>query len=211
VRIIDFLKRPRAFLLGVVLLYSSSVSGQVSVQDTSIFNRYNAERLTHSRNGMIALGSWGIGNMIVGGIGMATTSMGSEANIFHQVNIYWNVVNVAIAIPGYFGVKKGFRKSFTVSETFEQQRKQETVYLLNFGLDLGYIGTGVFLREFGNRYTGTPRNVLKGSGSSVIMQGGFLMLYDLTMWIVHRAHWKKNKTEIWERIELGGTSIRYHF
>lgn len=198
-------------MLVAVLFFSSSLYGQVSVQDTSIFSRYNAERLTHSKNGMIALGSWGVGNMIAGGIGMATTPLGSEANIFHQVNIYWNVVNVAIAIPGHFGTRKGFRKTFTVPQTFEEQRKQEMVYLLNFGLDLGYIGTGVFLRVLGNRYSGTPRDVLKGSGNSIVMQGGFLMLYDLTMWFVHRAHWKKNKAEIWERIELGGTSIRYNF
>lgn len=205
------LKRPQALILGAALFFSISVRGQVSVKDTSIFNRYNAERLTHSKNGMVALGSWGVGNMIVGGIGMAVTPWGSEANIFHQVNIYWNVVNVAIAIPGYFGTRKGFRRSYTVPKTFEEQRKQEMVYLLNFGLDLGYIGTGIFLREFGNRYTGTPRDVLKGSGSSIILQGGFLMLYDLTMWIVHRAHWKKNRAEIWQHIELGGTSIRYNF
>ena len=149
--------------------------------------------------------------MIAGGIGVATTPLGSEANVFHQVNIYWNVVNVAIAIPGYLGAKKGMRKEYTVPQTFDEQRKQEFAYVLNFGLDLGYIGTGVFLREFGNRFTGTPGEVLKGSGSSIIMQGGFLLLYDLTMWVLHRRHWNKNKAALWNRIELGGTSVRYRF
>lgn len=197
-------------MLGAIFF---SLVGSLKAQqaDTSLFHQYNQERLVHSRNGMIALGSWGIGNMIAGGVGMATTPLGSEANVFHQVNIYWNVVNVAIAVPGYLGAKKGMRKKYTVPQTFDEQRKLEFVYVLNFGLDLGYIGTGVFLREFGNRFSGTPRDVLKGSGSSIMMQGGFLLLYDLTMWIIHRQHWNKNKTALWNRIELGGTSVRYRF
>ena len=53
---------------------------------------------------MLILGSWAVGNMIWGGIG-ASQSMG-ENKAFHQMNLYWNSVNLIIAGLGYWQATK---------------------------------------------------------------------------------------------------------
>lgn len=192
----------------VILLLLSAL--YTAAQENEVFKRYNSELNTHSRNGMIALGSWAIGNMIVGTAGALTAPKGSQEFYFHQMNAYWNVVNLGIAIPAYLGARKRLKKEYDIPGTFKLQRKQETLYAINIGADALYIGSGVFLQEFGNRYQPKLDNLMKGIGYSLIMQGGFLMVFDAVMLIVHKHHWKKNEKKIWEQLEFNGTSIKWN-
>ncbi|MDB4678107.1 hypothetical protein OAE93_00095 [bacterium] len=45
------------FILGIAIL---TIAFQSVAQNIDLFNQYNRELNTHSRNGMIALGSWSI-------------------------------------------------------------------------------------------------------------------------------------------------------
>lgn len=196
-------------LLFVLALLSTVFFAQA--QDMEVFNRYNRELNTHSRNGMIALGSWGAGNIIAGTAGMLTTDRGSMMFNFHLMNTAWNAVNIGIAIPGYLGARKRLKKEYDIPGSFKLQRQQETVYLINAGLDVLYISSGVFLQEYGNRFNNDRvRNSFQGMGYSLIMQGGFLLLFDAVMFGVHKSHWNKNRSEIWEQLEFNGTSIKWN-
>ncbi len=184
---------------------------QSQAQDMEIFNQYSRELNTHSRNGMIALGSWGVGNIIVGTAGALTTEKGSMMFSFHLMNATWNVVNLGIALPAYFGARKRLNKEYDIPGTFKLQRQQETLYAINMAADVLYVGSGFFLQEFGNRYSNTNvRNSFKGMGYSLISQGGFLLLFDAVMFGVHKSHWKKNEQKIWEQLEFNGTSIKWN-
>ena len=184
---------------------------QAQAQDMKVFNQYNFELNTHSRNGMIALGSWGIGNIIVGTAGALTTDKGSTMFSFHLMNASWNVVNLGIALPAYFGARNRLKKEYDIPGTFKLQRKQETLYAINMAADVLYIGSGVFLQEFGNRYAKKEvRDSFKGMGYSLIVQGGFLLLFDAVMFGVHKSHWSKNNQKIWEQLEFNGTSIKWN-
>lgn len=192
-----------------LLLITTSLSSQA--QDMEVFNKYNKELNMHSRNGMIALGSWGVGNMIVGTAGMLTTDRGSMMFNFHLMNTAWSVVNVGIAIPAYLGARKRLKKEYDIPGSFKFQRQQETVYGINMAADVLYIGSGVFMQEFANRFDNQRvQNSFKGMGYSLIMQGGFLLLFDAVMFGVHKSHWNKNRAKIWEQLEFNGTSIKWN-
>lgn len=184
---------------------------QAKAQDMEVFNQYNRELNTHSRNGMIALGSWGVGNIIAGTAGALTTEKGSMMYSFHLMNASWNVVNLGIALPAYFGARKRLNKQYDIPGSFKLQRQQETLYAINMAADVLYVGSGVFLQEFGNRYNNpNVRDSFKGMGYSLIMQGGFLLFFDAAMLLVHKTHWKKNEQKIWEQLEFNGTSIKWN-
>ncbi len=192
-----------------LFFFSFYLSAQA--QDMEVFHQYNRELNTHSRNGMIALGSWATGNLIAGTAGALTTKPGSMMFSFHLMNASWNVVNLGIALPAYFGARKRLKKEYDIPGTFKLQRQQETLYLMNAGLDVLYVGSGVFLQEFGNRYSNqNVKNSFKGMGYSLIMQGGFLLIFDAVMFGVHKSHWNKNRSKIWEQLEFNGTSIKWN-
>lgn len=188
-------------------LFLLSLSYSALAQDMTLIDGYNRERNAITRTNMLVLGGWGLGNMVGGLAGVLTTPKGSEANYFHQMNIYWNVVNVGIAIPSFIAARKRMKKSYDISTTFSEQRKIETTYLINFGLDFVYIGTGAWMQEFGNGRPQNQRALLKGMGNSIMAQGAFLMLFDLTSYIIHKKHWNRNRSKIFGQMEFQGNSI----
>ncbi len=66
----------------------------------------------------------------------------------------------------------------------------ERTFLINGGIDFVYIGTGIYLKSRGNKRDDLK---LKGYGSSVIMQGIFLLFFDATMYKLQRANGYKMK------------------
>lgn len=185
-----------------ILLSTAAVA-----QDMSVFDTYNRERNAITRTNMLVLGGWGVGNIADGVAGMLTTPWGSEANYFHQMNAYWNVVNVAIAVPGFLGARKRMGRSYDIPATFKEQHKMETSYLINMGLDVAYIGTGLWMQEFGNGRPQKQAALLKGMGNSIMMQGGFLLLFDIASFAIHRTHWNRNRKGIFGQMQFNGASI----
>lgn len=150
--------------------------------------QFNKDRTQIDKGLMIGLGSWATSNFIVSGIGWATVPK-SEAYYFHQMNVLWNTVNLGLAIPGYFKAKNDNR-ALTLNETKKIQRKTENIFLLNTGLDVVYISSGFLLRNSAQSNL-SQKNRLNGFGSSLILQGGFLFLFDLTAYAIHKYHANK--------------------
>ncbi|MEO8069739.1 MAG: hypothetical protein ABI599_18730 [Flavobacteriales bacterium] len=194
-------------------LLSLSVLGVFAskAQDLALYDNYNTERERITANSMLVLGGWAIGNMAVGAFGALTTPAGTEANYFHQMNIYWNVVNLGIALPAYVGARKHRDRPLSIAGTFDKQRSVENIYLINVALDVAYTGAGSWMRESGNDFEGKRGEVLSGFGNSLMLQGGFLLVYDLINYTVHTQHWKKHRGKLWEQLQFNGTSIQYTF
>jgi hypothetical protein len=149
--------------------------------------QFNDEKSRIDQGLMLGLGSWAVSNFVASGIGWATVPEG-EAHYFHQMNVLWNTVNLGLAIPGYLKAKNTAQPS-TLTETMQLQRKTENIFLMNTGLDVVYMGSGLLLR------TMAAKNVDKqaqfnGYGNSLLMQGGFLFLFDLTAYAIHKHHAK---------------------
>jgi len=171
----------------------------VGFQASAQLKQYNEERLNMDRGLMLALGSWGTANFSSGAIGWATTPKG-EAHYFHQMNFFWNTVNLGLAIPGYLKARKG-ETDLSLAKTLQQQRKTETIFLVNAGLDIAYMSAGLLLKSEA-RFNVERRDQWRGYGNSLLMQGGFLFLFDLTAYVLHRRHFKKKLDPKLEQIQL---------
>jgi hypothetical protein len=100
---------------------------------------------------------------------------------FHEMNVFWNVVNLGLAGGSLYAVYQSDPASFNTLQTIAEQQKIEKLLLFNAGLDVGYIMTGFYLRERSLRTTNKPER-LKGYGNSLLLQGGFLLLFDLGLY-----------------------------
>lgn len=168
---------------------------------------FNGERETINKKLMIGLGSWATANFVASGIGWAATSPNSEARYFHQMNVMWNTVNIALAIPGYIKAKKS-RSTLTFAETVRKQHQTEKIFLINTGLDVGYIASGLILRSEAKSNL-EKQDQFNGYGNSLLMQGGFLFLFDLTAYAIHNRHSKKSLDNLLNSIEMSNNGIGF--
>jgi hypothetical protein len=165
------------------------------------------ERIKLVQNNMYVLGAWAGANIIQGTISASNTT-GSE-HFLHQMNAYWNTVNLAIAGVGLLGIRKQLKQKHNLNSNLRAQHKIEKILLLNTGLDLAYIATGFYLKERGTRLN-NDRN--KGYGNSLLLQGGFLLVFDLIQYGQHRRNTKWLEQQQ-GKLEMGlggnGLALRY--
>ena len=166
------------------------------------FQNFNQERLDLNHKGMVILGSWAGANLITNGILLSNASGSDKA--FYKMNIYWNVVNGALAGLSLLQKSKN-QANMSPLQTLEEQNSTEKIFLFNTGLDVAYVVGGIYLLEK-SKNTTSDQDMLKGYGQSVILQGGFLLLFDGIMYGVHRSHLKKGRV-IFENLTFTGNSL----
>jgi hypothetical protein len=173
-------------------------------------SQFNQQRNQIDKKLMTSLGSWAIVNFVGSGYGWAT-STNSEVKSFHQMNVMWNTVNFALAVPGYLKAKQN-NTDLTLSESILAQHKTEKIFLFNAGLDLGYITSGFLLRSMANNNL-SRKDQFNGFGSGLILQGSFLMIFDLTAFIVHKNHANKSLNKLLKNLDASssglGISLRF--
>ena len=167
-----------AVLVAALLLLSLTVSAQDSFPD------FYTQNIKINNTGMYILGSWAVLNMATGAYGWSEYS--GDRMYFNQMNLFWNVVNVSIAGFALYSNYTGDISGFSQQELMEKLVKTENILLINAGLDVGYIGTGFLLRHLSGK-SDKRADLLKGYGSSLILQGGFLLVFDLVLYGVLRA------------------------
>jgi len=165
-----------------------AIGFSASAQDSLKTYNYTRNRIT--KTGMEVLGSWAAVNIGVGTVGWAD-SKGGTNKYFYQMNTIWGAANLGAAILGFTTTQKNKNKVLTAAESLSAQKKIEKTFLINGGLDVVYIGTGIFLKNRGDNRN-SPK--LRGYGTSIILQGAFLLLFDGTMYSAHRSHgnWLRN-------------------
>ena len=115
------------------------------------------------RQGMWALNGWAMGN--------ATSLVGimhedPQASSFHQMNVGWSIVNAGLA-------------SYALSSNKPvKPKKLQQIFWINSALDVVYVASGFWLRSEGQK-KGNPQWI--GWGESIMMQGGFLLVFDSGM------------------------------
>jgi hypothetical protein len=166
--------------------------------------QFNKERIQLDKRLMLGLGSWATTNFIVSGVGWATVPSG-EAHYFHQMNVMWNTVNIGLAVPGYLKAKKA-NSSLSFAETIRTQHQTEKIFLINSGLDIGYMAGGLLLRSEAKNNI-SKQDQFNGYGNSMLMQGGFLFVFDLTAYIIHNRHSKKSLDNLMNSVELSSNGL----
>ncbi len=179
------------FLLIMIFVYPLQGQGD--------YQSFYTGSLKINNTGMYVLGSWALANIAAGAYGWATASGGMK--YFGQMNLFWNVVNLSIAGFALYG---NYNTDFSVmngQEMLAKHLKTENILLINSALDVGYIGAGFLMRYLS---TGSVKrgDLLKGYGNSVIMQGAFLLVFDLVMYGILRDY----RVDFMEGINLAVTT-----
>ncbi|MFV1885429.1 MAG: DUF6992 family protein [Balneola sp.] len=170
-------------LFGMILWVSSNLlHAQISDFEAKIL----FERSIYiQKTGMIVLGSWATLNILSGIPG--TLQNHGNRKYFHQMNAAWNTVNLTIATFSFLAALST-DPSITSDQIFVEMKQFDRILLINAGLDLAYIGTGIYLWKRG---FSTHSDRLIGYGKSVVLQGGFLLLFDGLLYLIHHQETKK--------------------
>jgi len=102
------------------------------------------------------------------------------------MNVYWNLVNLALSLFGIFSQKEQVEDMLLV-QTIEAQFSLEKVLLFNGGLDVGYVFLGLWLVQKSLEVSKNQER-LRGYGYSIIVQGLWLFLFDLTFYAFLNSH-----------------------
>jgi hypothetical protein len=166
------------FFIIIFFLYTTSSQAQPEALEA-----LQQERLLLLRWASLVLAAWAMGNIVISSIHLPKASRSKR--YFHQMNIIWNIVNLALA--GYTGfVSFGTSdQALLLAQEVREHFLLERILLLSTGLDAAYIMTGAFLKERAHRSIKPER--LNGYGNSLLLQGTFLLFYDLVFFFFLNA------------------------
>lgn len=196
--------RKTLLLLGIMAVSVSSFAQQ------SDLITFENQKASITKKSMLVLGGWSAANIITSAF--ATKTNNDEMHYFHQMNVQWNSINLFLAALGYLG--EGLKKNDnpTLASVLKHQGGTEKTYLLNLGLDVGYIAVGLYLTE--RSKSRKKPAVLKGYGNAIMFQSAFLLLYDAANYFIHRKHGKK-LDKMLDKVQLsggmGGVALTYNF
>lgn len=184
----------------LLLLSTSSLFAQIADYQKN-FNKIN-EGL------MLTLGSYAVSNFAISGAGYFRSEDESTKR-FHEMNVMWNTVNLGLAVPGYLKARKN-AGNYSIDQMLAEQRKTEQIFLINTGLDVGYLAVGYYMRnDAENR--GDQEALFRGYGNSLMLQGGFLFAFDLVAYGIHRSHFNRDFDRLTKKMSLcpigGGISL----
>ena len=140
---------------------------------------FNIQRRKDQITGMSVLLGWSVANMGVGAVGWSQADS-PEWVAFHQGNIGWNAVNMALAVPGLLSGINDDPRKHSLGEGLQKSHASQIAFGFNTGLDVGWAMMGLWVLERG-MHRDDPR--LLGLGRSMILQGSALFLFDLVMWM----------------------------
>lgn len=158
----------------------------MSLQAQTDLEILDLNRMEIQKKGMIVLGSWATIN-VLSSVALNHRLKGSN-RYFNQMNGFWNSVNMAIAVGGYFTSKAS--DPLTIGTVLIEQSSMEKILLFNAALDIGYMVGGVYLIERSKNISENAKR-LKGFGQSIILQGGFLLAFDFIMYGVMHSNYLK--------------------
>jgi hypothetical protein len=165
----------------LIILYDTD---GVQAQSPDIVN-FNQQHRQINKTGMLTLGIWALSNFAVNG-SLLSGSQG-DLKYFYQGNIYWNLVNLGLAGFGYIQAADESEIDYTLNETLNSFYGDQKLFLFNAGLDLAYVAGGFFLKE--KAKTAEKRSeMFKGFGNALILQGGYLFVFDLVMYFIHQVN-----------------------
>ncbi|GAA3919172.1 DUF6992 family protein [Hymenobacter algoricola] len=147
----------------------------------------NHDRELLAERGMAVLATWALLNLVVSGYSLARTNGRTPAHYFHQMNVGWNFVNAVLAVVGMVRAHPNQVAGLTLADSLTAQFDFEKILLLNAGLDVAYLCIGSWLRARGAVAAQRPERLL-GFGRSLWLQGGFLLLFDLSLYFVYHQY-----------------------
>ena len=172
--------------------------------------KFEKERVSYTKNSMAVLAGWSVANIV--GSGFATNTRNKEVRYFHQMNVMWGSINLALSGLGYFGASREKINNPVLADVLKHQNRIEKTYLINLGLDVVYVGAGLLMNKTSDNQKNPEK--FEGYGNSIMLQGGFLLLYDAIVYSIHHKHGKQLKG-MGDKVTLnagpGAVSLTYNF
>jgi len=206
----------RSVCLGLLLfILIPNVSGQLDLfslggKRDSLALQMDFMRNKTEKKAMTILGSWSVLN-ITTSLAFRNSTTGIDKQ-FHTMNGLWNLVNGGLALSGYLNSKKA-RLSSDAIESMNKFHTLERTLIFNSGLDIAYIATGLYLRERGkNELNLTRSEQFQGFGKSLMLQGGFLLVFDALFYssLRYQSSYFKNLIQVvWLRNGSFGMNIQF--
>jgi hypothetical protein len=191
----------KLLFLALLLIPISQLIAQENISDSLM--PFHQSRMVINETAMLVLGGWAAGNILIGTYGNFKAS--GEAKYFHQFNAAWNIFNLGIAAFGYLNAVNSDPTSMTNLEILNDYNSLQSFLLLNAGLDVAYIATGFYLKERSKNSVSSER--LRGYGNSLLLQGGFLLLFDVALYFIHQNNANLNLYPHLESLLVGGIGI----
>lgn len=189
------------------LLLSFSIAivshAQTFKADKNSFIGLNSARLQTNKTGMTVLSAWGAAN-VVGGVTGMLIAKDKEWKSFHEMNALWGAVNMGIGVMGYMGNRREAKQALSCDKMLARYESNKRLFLINAGLDVAYIGTGVALAAYADEFK--QPDMWRGFGKSIAFQGIFLLLFDGTMYAMH-AHHNKQWYKLLDGVCVTGNGI----
>lgn len=161
----------------IILLKSNLIAQELN---SKAFHSSSCEL---QKKAMYTLSGWSISNIIIGSLGYYTHE--EESKYFNQMNVGWNIINLGIAGAGIFQLRKHQNTPGNIYSLWEEQNKLERIFLFNGALNFAYITSGIALRNYAYRDLDSYHRWL-GYGNSLILQGGFLAVFDFANYFLHK-------------------------
>ncbi len=154
------------------LFISFSANGQDSIQfQKKIFKIQQQSNLVFS--------GWSILN--IGISPLCTKSLFNpvtSSDHFHLSNFNWNLFNAGFAGLSHYSVYTNSQKTWSISELNKRKKRLERALTFNVALDFIYIASGLLLKHATSPNDLVNYPAFHGGGNSLILQGGFLLVYD---------------------------------
>lgn len=161
----------------LIFIFFFGVFVSLSAQNDTISFYHESQKINNT--GMYVLGTWATTNMALGAYGWKNGV--GENKYFHQMNLFWNTVNFSIAAYALTNHYLTDYSTMNAGEMIQKHNSTQSLYLINAGLDIVYIGAGFGLRKWANNKL-KHQHRLRGYGNSVILQGSFLLVFDAIMY-----------------------------
>ena len=159
-----------ALLTGITLL---AIAPRASA-DASPAERAAAARAAYlhdQRDLMVALSAWSAGSIALGGV----TAL-REPDPFPRFAalqfVAWGLVNGAIAGASFYSGARAAQLERSEAYWRDERTNLGRVFFINVALDAAYVAVGSALWSAGK----TP--ALRGTGAGIVVQGGFLVVFD---------------------------------
>ncbi len=178
----------------------------LSYGQDSLLMELNTQRTAINKTGMYILGGWAVANIAGGAILRGQTS--GTTRYFHEMNVFWNIVNLGLAGAGLYGAYTSDPAALTAWESFQEQQTIEKILLFNAALDIAYMAGGAYMIERSRRVEKKPERI-KGYGQSLILQGGFLLIFDATLYLIHNRSANPHLEELLSHLSFTGNGLGF--
>ncbi len=168
---------------------------------------FSQQRYNHTRTLGLSLGGYALANLAVSGVAVGQTT--GEAHYFHQMNLYWNAVNLGIAGFGLLGLRKQNPDTESLADAVQKHQAIKKTLLINAGLDVVYIAGGLVLAGQANAHP-DQTDKLRGYGKAVAAQGAFLLVFDTVNYLIFKRRGDRQQIQLTAQAPLGvGAIVRF--